>query len=249
MTQGSNLPSARNNAINYSKSFEIYQKLENFDYMLMLDSDMGFVPEDIQKLINHNRDIISAAYQRRENLDIICAGYWKDNVGGINDTERFISWSEKELKKVDWIGAGCLLIKREALEKMEYPWFRAELIKFKKDDKDVQIITSDDFGFCKNAKKHNLDVYVDCSCKVEHLSMNTGTIVSDLPLDVRKNVVEEEMKKLEIEIYRVALKVEAVKNVPGITDDSTKKLDALKSLKSVYLKEMEKLQRINVHSF
>lgn len=249
ITQGSNLPFARNNAINYGKSSELYQKLEGFDYMLMLDSDMGFIPEDIKKLIDHDKEIVSVAYQRRENLDILCAGYWKKDVDGVDDIENRISWSEKGLKKVDWVGAGCLLIKKEALEKMEFPWFRAELIKFKNDNKEVQVITSDDFGFCHNAKKHGLDVYVDCSCKIEHLSMNTNTIVSDLPLDTRKNIVEEELKKLEMDIYRVALKAEAVKNSPGVTDDSSNRLEALKSLKSVYLKEMEKLQKMNVHSF
>ncbi len=67
--------------------------------------------------------------------------------------------SEREVQKprmmnVYYTGLGCMLIKKEVLEKIE---FRATEKSF------------DDFAFCTDAKKNNYNVWLDTSVKCDHL--------------------------------------------------------------------------------
>lgn len=241
LIQGSNLPRNRNAAINSEISKEKHQKLEKFDYMLFLDSDIGFKPEDIENLVNRELPIVSAAYRKREALEYMCAGNWANHPGVVKD-EKCIPWKAEGLKTVDWVGAGILLLKREVLETMEYPWFRGDTIEYEENGKVCSALTSDDIGFCLNAKRADYDIHVDCDCKVDHLAWTVSNICSDLPIDTKVEVIEEEYGKLEIDMYRTALKAEAMNQIGNYESEFHNKLNILKTTKFVLLKELEKLK-------
>jgi hypothetical protein len=162
--QGSNIPRSRNAIINFEMSTKLFQKIDSFDYFLSLDADVAFNPEDILSLINRNLQIVSGSYKKKD-ANLIVGGYFDNN----QLMGEWVPWSDNGLKKVDWVGGGFLLMKKEVLEKMEFPWFRYEIVRTEEEDGPHQVHMSDDLGFCRNAKRCGIDIYLDCDCKVQHI--------------------------------------------------------------------------------
>jgi hypothetical protein len=88
-------------------------------------------------------------------------------------TEGFIPREFKGLHKVDFVGAGFLLVKSHVFGKMTYPWFHEAIIHYKKNGQKRAQYAGDDIGFCLNAKKHNIPIWVDLDCVVTHLIETT----------------------------------------------------------------------------
>lgn len=239
--QGSNIVRARNTAINKELSHAIKQTLTGFDYILFLDSDTGISVEHVEKLLSSKLPLVGGFYQKRENVNQGCSGFWKD-VPGLIDLDKTLPWDSKGLKKVDWTGCGFMLASREALEQMEYPWFRYEMPEYTLDGVKCRGTTSDDMGFCINAKNSGLDVYVDCDCKAEHMCVAHSGVISDLPVSVKAPIVEEELGKLEIELYRMSLKVEALNKLKIEKSDLYTQYEVLKTRKSILIQELDVLK-------
>lgn len=166
--QGSEIPFARNACINENKSSLCRQNIKGFDYFLALDSDIGFSPQDIINLINRKLPIVSGLYPFKHKRDQAVAGYF--NILGQVDNARHIKMSESGLKKVHWFGGGFILISAETFSQLEYPWFRNEVFSFyDKQGQRNQILSGDDVGFCINAHKCGIPLYVDCDCKLQHI--------------------------------------------------------------------------------
>lgn len=166
--RGSNIPRARNGMINGETSDLMYQKLSGFDYMLCLDSDIGFTSSHVIQLLSHCEQIVGGLYKKKNRPAVGNGGMLLTS--GAVDADRWIPMASTGLRRVDWTGGGFILITRETLEALEYPWFRGELIQ----DVDSnglkhQQLTGEDIGFAINARRHNLPIYLDCDCVLEHV--------------------------------------------------------------------------------
>lgn len=145
------------------------------DYILMLDSDIVFHPDQVLQLINHQKDVVSGyyVYAGEETKPIqdrlISTGIWSEEYFKIN--KHFQTFTVGELDKkndlveVDWIGLGFCLVKRDVFKKIKYPWFSSELVKI---DKMVDT-TSEDVGFCRKISKAGIKILLDPKLKVGHL--------------------------------------------------------------------------------
>lgn len=156
---GADIWQLRNKGANKGQSQKKHQQID-CDYYLSTDWDIQYGIDDINRLLSYKLPIVSGAYQRRDNHKLIHAGYW-DPPG---KRSKSLAASETGVQRVDWVGGGFLLVSSDALETMEYPWWRSELVEYG----DSQEATSADFGFCLNAMRHDIPVHVDCGCKVEH---------------------------------------------------------------------------------
>lgn len=137
----------------------------NYDFYLSTDWDIKYDVKDIEKLLYKNKPILSGAYSRKKDQTFIHAGYWKKDIIGVRGQS--LKSDGEGIKKVDWVGGGFLLIRKDVLEKMEYPWFRSEIVEYGEN----QEATSADFGFCMNAARHGISIYVDYNCTVEHINI------------------------------------------------------------------------------
>lgn len=160
----------------------------DFDYFLFVDSDIEFHLKNALALLAHKKDAISAAYIRRDRPHFLQAGMWDENFPG-NIKDHFKTDSTG-LHKVDYVGAGFLLVKAEVFAKIEYPWFRRALIE----KEDCQAETGEDYGFCLQLKKAGIDIWVDFDTKVNHILEKPKPVVVEpkgdfIPASIAEDVL------------------------------------------------------------
>lgn len=131
----------------------------NYDYFFSLEQDVIPPKDVIEKLLKHNKKIITGVYYTvykvngREEVKPLVWGETENK-----EEMKFLTKEVKENKliKIKACGLGCILIHRGVLEKIK---FRFE------EDKE----TFDDMFFCKDAEKNNFEIYCDTSVKCKHL--------------------------------------------------------------------------------
>jgi hypothetical protein len=120
------------------------------EWILFVDSDMTPDPETTCQLLSHNVDVVGALYYSRDGKYMPMYGELPDQRGGRTTTG---------LRKVDWVGTGCMLIRKKVLEAMQPPYmeFLAPGI-------------AEDVYFCRKAMNLGFGVYVDTAHCVGHMS-------------------------------------------------------------------------------
>ena len=143
----------------------------DYDYILWIDSDTIFNPQQLEKLLNADVDIIGALQLFEGGQGYTCGNldddYFRKNGIMPYHTDQTIAMAKKNKKgliEVDYCGFGFLLIKKGVYEKLEYPWHRPEW--FKIDDK--KDFSMEDVGFCINVRKKGFKIYVDPQIRVGH---------------------------------------------------------------------------------
>ncbi len=160
----------------------------DYDYLLMIDGD-NVPPLDILNLADFQKDIIGA----------LCFGWMKKmiipfclnkNDSGSYDT-RVITDGEG-LVECDAIGSGVMMIKREVLEKMPFP-FRNEY------DSDGVKGLGLDINFCKRAKKMGFKVFCHTDYRVSHWTDLDLRVIYENYTKVREaaKTYYNELKKLQ----------------------------------------------------
>lgn len=161
--QGALIATLRNKLINNDTSKKIHQSYFDFDYCLFIDSDISFEYSDVYKLIQEDKQIISGIYQTQKDVSKAECGLFHPGKPGkvLNRYDYNLSTGTM---KVDFCGAGFMLVKKEVFQKMEYPWFRHFICK----DGDRQIEIGEDYGFCVGAKKAGFKIWAHFGVKVGH---------------------------------------------------------------------------------
>jgi hypothetical protein len=73
------------------------------------------------------------------------------------------------LIEVDYSGLGLMIMKREVLESLNYPWFKSWEVHWKNENgEECADIETDDIGFCKRVRKNGYKVFIDPECFVGH---------------------------------------------------------------------------------
>ena len=153
-----------------------YQKPFNgleYDYMMWIDSDIQFNVEQFFALYNMDKDIASGWYaqpgandgnyytpvvEKMENKYFLSNGFFQ-----------FLRVKDFEYKKnpfiADYIGFGWVLIKQGVFEKLSYPWFAPRKIKI---NETISEMSSEDVGFCLDARVAGFDLWVNPKVRVGH---------------------------------------------------------------------------------
>lgn len=135
-------------------------------HLLFLDADIVPPAETLVQLLKHQVPIVSGLYRKRLPPHEPMAFVKRKKSGSI--VFEPISLKGPKLKKVDVVGAGCLLIQRDVFENISEPWFTSEWTN--------QGHLSEDFSFCEKAKQAGYEIYVDMSARLLHLEpMGVGT--------------------------------------------------------------------------
>ena len=135
----------------------------DYDYLMWIDSDMVFKPEQFFKLLDHDKDVVSGMYKMSDNTNYATV----ENM----DEDFFEQWSyyqilqdndinKKNVKlfKADYTGMGWMLVKYGVIEKMKYPYFYPRKTTHKPGWEEF---VWDDVEFCLRVKEAGFDVWVD----------------------------------------------------------------------------------------
>ena len=140
------------------------------DFLFMIDDDVIPPRNALEKLLFDDKDIVSGVYP----------AHTKD-VDGRPQPPAPLAIRDGEpvhgsgLEKVDWGGAGCLLVKREVFEAIDKPWFEFEFTE------DHSLMTvSEDVHFFNLAKAQGFEVWADFDVQCGHVKMVDLREVSSL---------------------------------------------------------------------
>lgn len=132
-------------------------------HLLMIDDDIVPPVDTLERLLFHNKDIVSAVCpligpDKDNKLVQSWNAYTIDANGALKNTD------STGLCSVDATGTGCIMIKREVLEltKLIAPF----LTQY--DTKGIKYM-GEDIYFCQLAHKLNIDIYADFKLKCKHM--------------------------------------------------------------------------------
>jgi hypothetical protein len=142
------------------------------DFLYFLDSDVVPPNDAVLRLMAHNLPIVSGVYFRRSPPLGVPVLMKRNPIGGQ------LSWLSHlpgpGLLEVDVVGAGCLLIQRQVLEKLPpqrpgYRWFDWRVNLRGLGVVDEQTCLSEDYSFNLHARAHGFQTWVDTSIICRHI--------------------------------------------------------------------------------
>ena len=162
----------------FNRNMSAKRALENkATHLMFIDADMIFPPDGINKLLDHDKDIILANYNSRgvhevvsqENNEtrLILASTLKmgDKKDGNYDVIDFETLPKDRIFQVAGGGTGFMLIKTSVFEKLPYPWFVAS--------EEGREWTTEDIFFCELARSKGIEIYCDPTIKMGHIGEYT----------------------------------------------------------------------------
>lgn len=178
---GSNVTSIRNTCFQQMLIEE--QKSGKFDKILFIDCDILFKPEDAEKILSYDKDVVSGVYFKKSPPYEPVAGYYDVSRihNGFPAVEKKIIIS-KQTVEVDWVGMGFVAMKRNILDKIEYPWFDMKVIDLPKPEKRdgnlviTKEILSEDISFWTKVKELGYKLWLDTSVTVKHIGKTNYSI-------------------------------------------------------------------------
>ncbi len=136
--------------------------LTDCTHLMMVDDDIVPPVDALERLLFHDKDIVAAACPLigpNSDNELITTM----NAYDLDEKQAYTIIESTGLRKVDAVGTGCMMIKREVFEKLRVPPFLTEYnvdgIKYR----------GEDLNFCNQAKLEGFDTYVDFSLKCKHI--------------------------------------------------------------------------------
>lgn len=155
-----------------------------WEWLYFLDDDV-IPPNDVLiKLMSHNKPIVSGVYYRRYAPLAPVMLLESENGSG---PQWITQYPENSLIKVDYVGSGCLLIHRSVLESLPPLSNRCHWFEWRCDRTDLTHLekTSEDFTFCKHARNHGFEIFVDTSIQCIHAGLGSSSIEGFKPLEIK----------------------------------------------------------------
>ena len=121
------------------------------DYLFMVDDDMIYEPDTLERLVEANRDIIGGLYYTK----------YEDKAPVLE----YFDKPEEGLFKVKAMGGGLILIKCDVFKKVPQPWYGYKWNNL------GAVTMSNDWFFCEKAREAGFDIWCDSSITAEHMGL------------------------------------------------------------------------------
>jgi hypothetical protein len=150
----------------YSNSLENSQPLSGeitYDKIMWIDSDIAWKPEDVLKLYESDKDIISGAYLLSDatvtaHPNYLKPGYKYDEVVGMFEPVKI--WAA---------GMGFMCVKKGVFESIARPWFQSAPASVTIENKEYKFnVIGEDMSFCEHATKAGFEIWFDPTVRVTH---------------------------------------------------------------------------------
>ena len=141
----------------------------DYDYIMFIDSDIIFTPDDIKALLDMDKDIACGAYLMNGGSHYAIVEQFNNDYFLQNGSFQFLSREDLNEKtdtfKVEYCGMGFMLIKKNIIEQLEYPWFYANKFVF---NDTIEEFTSEDVSFCMSLNKKGFNIVINPKIRVGH---------------------------------------------------------------------------------
>ena len=139
-----------------------------YDYLMWIDSDQVFTPQQFQRLLDHDQDIVSGVYLMANGHHLTTVKEWDEEYFKEHGSFQFLTLADiqdkTELMPVSYTGFGFMLIKYGVFEALPYPWFQPITQKIGH----MVDFASEDVSFCQQASGAGYQIYIDPMVKVGH---------------------------------------------------------------------------------
>jgi len=140
----------------------------DYDFIMWIDSDILFTPEQFQRLLSHDMGIVSGVYVMEGGKFIATVEKWDEETFAKQGYFDFMTVDEtngkKDLIKVAYTGMGFMLVKKGVFERLEYPWFKP----IEKQIGNMVDFTMEDAAFCLRIREKGVSVLIDPTVRVGH---------------------------------------------------------------------------------
>ncbi len=144
-----------------NRNYMAVQAINNgSEYILMVDDDMTFPPDLLDKLLANQKDIIGVAYHPRSETGEIIKYLDETHIVKL---EQETDQKYKETFECMATGTGIILIKCEVFKKIPRPWFMFEYYPT------GQCKLGEDWFFSREAKKAGFKIWTDPKIKCGHI--------------------------------------------------------------------------------
>ena len=136
----------------------------NFDYVLMIDSDVSVPKETVNKLLDCKTDVaLGWYYKKRTKTDeTVIFDFGKDFTGK-NMIYGKTLYEREDPFEIKGGGLGISLVNVNVFRKMPYPYFKYVIY-------DNDTILSEDLYFCNEARKYGMQIKCNPSVKGGHIN-------------------------------------------------------------------------------
>jgi hypothetical protein len=140
----------------------------DYTHLMWIDNDIIFSPQQFQKLLDHNKDIVSGVYMMANQIHYATVEKWDEEEFKRSGAFKFYTPDDLKdktnLVDVAYTGFGFMLIKKGVFESITYPWFRPifHTIGTAKD------FSSEDASFCKMIRQKGYKIFIDPQLRVGH---------------------------------------------------------------------------------
>ena len=165
-------------SVEHGKSIAYKKFLEgDFDYFFNVDADIVFLEQDpnpIDTLISSGKDIIGGIYVYKRppclptHRPLDLQEYYEKNKEFPKNYKFNIP---NEVHEVRWLAGGCMMIKREVIEKLMKEFKVPNLPMIYKGE-----YLSEDFSFSKRCREIGYTIYANPIIKIGHLGQYSYTI-------------------------------------------------------------------------
>ena len=155
------ISNVRTSIIPHSRTMAVEEaKAAGATHVLFLDSDMTFPGNAALRLLAHDKPIVGATYRQRSPPHIL-------NHRELDGAFGEVSADEVDLRPVESIGTGCLLIEMQVFTKIPIPYFRFGYEKGKPQ------MVGEDTLFCRDAREAGYKIWMDpgLSRDIEHIGL------------------------------------------------------------------------------
>ena len=146
---------------------------EGFDEIMWVDSDVGFNPDDVDRLRNHNLPIVAGLYPKKGERTMA--------VNFLPDTRQLVFGSRGGLIEVMYVGFGFVHTRREVFDKcrvrcnlplcntmFDRPIVSYFLPMLHSTEKGCWYL-GEDYAFCERVRQTGFAVYADTSVRLWHV--------------------------------------------------------------------------------
>jgi hypothetical protein len=135
-----------------------------YDKILWIDSDISWQYEDVKKLYESDKDVVTGAYLMG-NGDVMA---YKEIMGSPYTFEQVKQMAE--IERIEACGFGFVCVKSGVFEQLTRPWFQSVSAEIKLEDGTDFLfsIIGEDISWCERIKRLGVEIWFDPTVRVTH---------------------------------------------------------------------------------